>query len=204
MAISLSKLPYDMDALEPHISAETMQYHYDKHHRGYVNKLNKQIEGTPLDKLSLEEIIDSARRTAEIGVLNNALQVWNHTFLWESMSPGGSEKPNGEIAQRIESDFGNLDAFKERFLEAATGLFGSGWVWLVEDHGKLKIISTGNADSPVGTALKPLLVVDVWEHAYYIDYRNNRKKYIQQFLDELINWDFAARNLSTGKKDKAA
>ena len=204
MAIRQPKLPYDMDALEPHISAETMQYHFGKHHTGYVNKLNKQIEGTPLDKLTLEQIIDQARRTAAIDVLNNALQAWNHAFLWESMSAGGSGKPNDEIARRIERDFGDIESFKKKFLSVATGLFGSGWVWLVEDNGKLQIVPTGNADSPVGTHMTPLLVVDVWEHAYYIDYRNDRKKYIQQFLDELINWDFAASNLEGKGETKAA
>ncbi len=204
MAIRQPQLPYDMDALEPHISAETMQYHFGKHHTGYVDKLNKQIEGTPLDKLSLEQIIDQARRTAAIDVLNNALQAWNHAFLWESMSPGGSNKPNGEIAKLIERDFGDIETLKKKFLKVATGLFGSGWVWLVEDNGKLHIVSTGNADSPVGTHVTPLLVVDVWEHAYYIDYRNDRKKYIQQFLDELINWDFAASNLEGKGETKAA
>ena len=195
MKIVQEKLPYDFNALEPYISAETMSYHYDRHHRGYVDKLNKLIEGTALKGLELEDIIDRARATANLDVLNNALQAWNHTFLWHSFSPNGGTVPNGRIAEMIDKDFGGIEAFKKKFREAALGVFGSGWVWLVEDAGMLRILTSGNADSPVMTRLKPLLVLDVWEHAYYIDYRNDRAGYIDTFLDKLINWDFAASNL---------
>lgn len=195
MTIVQEKLPYDLNALEPHISAETMSYHYDRHHRGYVDKLNKLIKGTAFEGLELEDIIDKARETANIDVLNNALQAWNHTFLWNSFSPNGGSEPNGRIAEMIDKDFGSMEAFKKKFREAALGLFGSGWVWLVEDAGMLRIITSGNADSPVKTRLQPILVLDVWEHAYYIDYRNDRARYVDTFLDKLINWDFAATNL---------
>lgn len=204
MPISQAKLPYDYDALEPHISAETMSYHYDKHHRGYVDKLNGLIEGTPYENLALEQIIDRAREAGDTDILNNALQAWNHAFLWNSFSPNSGSKPNGRIARRIESDFGDIDAFRKAFREAALGLFGSGWVWLVDDRGTLRIMTTGNADAPVGTGIRPLLVLDVWEHAYYIDYRNDRGRYVDAFLESLINWDFAAANLGTEPGIRAA
>lgn len=196
MTIKQEKLPYELNALEPHISAETMSYHYDRHHRGYIDKLNKLIKGSVYEGMELEDIIQKARENADIDILNNALQAWNHTFLWNSFSPNGGRTPNGRIAQMVEDDFGDVDAFKDKFREEALGLFGSGWVWLVEDAGNLRIITSGNADSPVGTDLKPLLVLDVWEHAYYIDYRNDRARYIDSFLNKLINWDFAAANLA--------
>lgn len=204
MSIPHPTIPYELDALEPYISTETLAYHFGRHHKGYVDKLNGLIDGTPYDGLALEQIIARARINADLDVLNNALQAWNHAFLWESMSPNGGGKPNGHIKELIEKDFGDFARFKQNFRDTAISLFGAGWVWLVEDHGKLRIITTGNADSPVGTGVNPLLVLDVWEHAYYIDYRNERARYVDGFLDRLINWKTAAANLQTGQNQKAA
>ena len=195
MPVIQSALPYDYKALEPHVSAETLSFHYDKHHRGYVDKLNTAIKNTPYDDLTLEQVIDHARERGDMDVLNNALQTWNHGFLWESMSPNGGRKPEGKIMQLIERDFGTVESFNKEFRDAALRVFGSGWAWLVADMGRLRIITTGNADSPVGTRLTPLLTLDVWEHAYYLDYQNERKRYVDAFLADLINWDFAASNL---------
>ncbi len=200
MAHSLPNLPYDMDALEPHVSAETLSYHYDKHHRGYINNLNKQIEGTSYEGLPLEQVIVNARNKADIDVLNNAAQAWNHDFLWKSMSPNGGSAPDGAMKQLLDGAFKNTDGFKAEFKQAASSLFGSGWTWLVLERGRPKIMITSNADSPVGTQLIPLLVLDVWEHAYYLDYQNERAKYIDTFLDNLVNWDFAAQNLNVSEK----
>lgn len=200
MAHSLPNLPYDMDALEPHVSAETLSYHYDKHHRGYIDKLNKRIEGTAYDGLPLERVIVKARNQADIDVLNNAAQAWNHDFLWKSMTPDGGGSPNGALKQLLDGAFKNTDGFRAEFKRAASSLFGSGWTWLVLERGQPKIMNTSNADSPVGTQIVPLLVLDVWEHAYYLDYQNERAKYIDTFLDKLINWDFAAQNLSISEK----
>jgi Fe-Mn family superoxide dismutase len=172
-----------------------MSYHYDEHHGGYVDKLNALIEGTDYDKLSLEQIIVEARKRAGIDILNNAAQVWNHGFLWKSMSPNGGRKPEGRIKEMIESQYEDFDDFKQQFRKAALGLFGSGWIWLVLDQGKVRIMTTGNADTPVGTNLVPLLTFDVWEHAYYLDYQNVRGKYVDAFLDNLVNWSFAADNV---------
>ncbi len=200
MAFTLPNLPYDMDALEPHVSADTLSYHYDRHHRGYVDKLNKKIEGTPYAELSLEDIIVRARENADIDILNNAAQAWNHDFLWRSMSPNGGKRPEGAMQQLLDGAFKDVDAFKAEFRKKALSLFGSGWTWLVLDGGKPKILNTTNADSPVGTRMTPLLVLDVWEHAYYLDYQNERAKYVDAFLENLINWDFAVRNLTTERK----
>ena len=204
MTIALSPLPYERTALEPHISAETLDYHYDKHHRGYVDKLNDMIVDTPFENLPLEEIVIRARESASFGILNNALQVWNHTFLWESMAPNGGSMPDGRVRELIESNFGDFGTFKQRFKEAALSQFGSGWAWLVLDGPDLRILTTSNADSALGTELTPLLTIDVWEHAYYIDYRNDRARYIDTFLDKLINWQFAASNLQKAEMTKAA
>jgi len=204
MTIMQSTLPYDQNALEPYISAETLSYHYDKHHRGYVDKLNKLIEGTPYAGLSLEDIVIKAREDAAIDILNNALQAWNHAFLWESMSPNGGATPDGRIKELVENSFGDLDTFRKRFRAAALSHFGSGWVWLVLDGPKLRILTTGNADSPIGTRMVPLMTLDVWEHAYYIDYRNERVRYVDTFLDKLVNWKFAAANLRNVETRKAA
>jgi Fe-Mn family superoxide dismutase len=195
MTVLQSNLPYDHDALEPYVSARTLSYHYDKHHRGYVDKLNKLIADTPYAGLPIEGIISKARREAEVGILQNAQQAWNHAFLWESMSPSGEVAPEGRIKEMIEKDFGDLDGFKKQFKAAALSQFGSGWAWLVQDGDNLKILATSNADSPVATRVQPLLTLDVWEHAYYLDYQNERARYVDTFLDKLVNWKFAAANL---------
>jgi len=191
MAFSLPVLPYAQDALAPHISAETLEFHHGKHHNTYVTKLNDLIAGTELADKSLEEIIAAADGIT----FNQAAQVWNHTFYWSSMKPKGGGQPSGALASAIDRDFGSFDAFKEAFSNAAATQFGSGWAWLVEDGGKLAVSKTGNADTPLKHGQKPLLTIDVWEHAYYIDYRNARPKYIETFLNHLVNWDFAASNL---------
>ena len=204
MTIELSPLPYSRSALEPFLSAETLDHHYDKHHRGYVEKLNTLLENTPLADRSLEEIIVAARDGAYIDVLQNAQQVWNHEFLWNSMSPSGERRPSGRIKELIEDSFGDYDRFRAEFRKAAKSLLGSGWIWLVQDQQELRILTTMNADSPVGTHLVPLLTLDVWEHAYYIDHRNARGRYVDTFLDELVNWKFAAANLRDMASLKAA
>jgi Fe-Mn family superoxide dismutase len=192
MSHTLPELPYAMDALAPHISKETLEYHYGKHHNTYVTKLNGLIEGTPHEKASLEEIV----RNSEGGVFNNAAQVWNHTFYWNSMSPDGGGAPAGALAEAIDKSFGSFDKFKEAFTDKATTLFGSGWAWLVQKpDGSLDIVQTGNAGTPITGSDKPLLTCDVWEHAYYIDYRNARPNYLAAWW-ELVNWDFAAKNLA--------
>ncbi len=205
MAITLPPLPYDSKALEPHISANTLSFHHGKHHNAYVTNLNKLIEGTDLAKKSLEEIIkSSAGNSSKAGIFNNSAQVWNHTFYWHSMKPKGGGAPKGELLQKINQDFGSLDKFKEEFKNAATTQFGSGWAWLVLEDGKLKVTKTANADLPMAHNQKALLTIDVWEHAYYLDYQNLRPNYIQVFLDNLVNWDFALENYNQALKAKAA
>ncbi len=192
MAFSLPPLPYDKGALAPHISAETLDFHYGKHHQAYVTNLNKLLEGKPEASKSLEEIILSS----EGGVFNNAAQIWNHTFYWHSMKPNGGGQPTGDLADAIKRDFGSVDEFSKKFSEAATTQFGSGWAWLVLGKDKkLSVTKTGNADLPLKHGEKALLTIDVWEHAYYIDYRNARPKYIETFVKSLVNWDFALENL---------
>ncbi len=190
MAIELPPLPYAKDALAPHISANTLDFHYGKHHQGYVNKTNKAIEGTPNAAKSLEDIILSA----DGGLFNNAAQVWNHTFYWNSMKVGGGGSPSGKLLDAIKRDLGSIDDCKKKFAEAATTQFGSGWAWLVSKDGKLDVMKTLNADLPMKHGAKALLACDVWEHAYYLDYQNARPNYVQAFLDHLVNWDFAASN----------
>lgn len=192
-----ASLPYKADALAPYICEKTILLHYQKHHAGYVNNLNHLIKGTPLAHLSLEELICKTRGKADkIGVFNNAGQVFNHTFYWSSMKPGGGGVPEGLIGQKITADFGSYHAFKNKFAATALSQFGSGWVWLVKDKDKLKIIKTSNAETPVGQGLTPLLVIDVWEHAYYLDYQNKRADYINAYLEHLVNWEFAQSNLA--------
>ncbi|MCU0725234.1 MAG: superoxide dismutase [Fe] [Planctomycetes bacterium] len=191
MPFELPALPYSKDALAPHVSPETIDYHWGKHHAAYVANLNKLIAGTPFEGKSLEEIV----RGSDGGIFNNAAQVWNHTFYWHSMKPQGGGQPTGALAAAIQADLGGYDGFRKAFTEAATTQFGSGWAWLVLDQGKLKVVKTGNADTPLRSGMKPLLTIDVWEHAYYVDFRNARPKYIETFLDKLVNWDFAATNL---------
>ncbi|MEM7156491.1 MAG: superoxide dismutase [Myxococcota bacterium] len=193
MSFELPNLPYAKDALAPHMSAETFDYHHGKHHQAYVNKLNALTEGTPNADKSLEELIKST----DGGLFNQAAQVWNHTFFWNSMKPQGGGAPSGDLAAAIDRDFGSLDGFKEAFTKAAATRFGSGWAWLVKGaDGKLSVTSTASADNPMTDGLTPILTLDVWEHAYYVDYRNARPKFIGAFLDSLVNWDFAAANFS--------
>ncbi len=196
MAITLPALPYAQNALEPVITAHTLSFHYGKHHNAYVTNLNKLIEGTDLANKSLEEIIKAvAGNPDKAGIFNNAAQVWNHTFYWHSMKPQGGGLPNGPIAARINTDFGSFDAFAEAFKTAAATQFGSGWAWLVLDGGKLKVTKTGNADTPLVHGQTPILTIDVWEHAYYLDFQNRRPDYIAEFLGKLVNWEFANKNL---------
>ncbi len=192
MAFELPPLPYEKNALEPHISAETLEYHHGKHHNAYVTKLNGLVEGTDNASKSLEEII----RSSSGGLFNQAAQVWNHTFYWHSLSPNGGGEPTGAAADEINKAFGSFEAFKKEFSEKAAGNFGSGWTWLVKKpDGSLAVVNTDDADTPIKGSDKPLLTIDVWEHAYYIDYRNARPNYIEAFW-KLVNWDFVNENLA--------
>jgi superoxide dismutase, Fe-Mn family len=192
MAFSLPPLPYDKTALAPHISAETLEFHHGKHHQAYVTNLNKLLEGKPEANMSLEEVILSS----DGPVFNNAAQVWNHTFYWSSMKPHGGGQPSGDLADAIKRDFGSLEKLAEEFTNAAVTQFGSGWAWLVLGKDKkLAVTKTANADLPLKHGQKALLTIDVWEHAYYIDYRNARPKYVEVFLKSLVNWDEALKNL---------
>ncbi len=197
MAIELPALPYEKNALEPHITAETLEFHHGKHHNAYVVNLNNLIKGSDLENKGLEEIILAvAGDASKAGVFNNAAQIWNHTFYWNSMKPNGGGKPSGKIAEKIDADLGGYDKFVELFTAAATTQFGSGWAWLVlNKDGKLEVTKTPNADLPMAHGQKALLTIDVWEHAYYIDFRNLRPKYIGTFLESLVNWDFVNANL---------
>lgn len=191
MAFTLPALPYAIDALAPHISRETLEYHYGKHHQAYVNKLNALVANTDYAGQSLEQIMEQANGA----IFNNAAQVWNHTFYWHSMSPTGGGEPSGELATRLCEAFDSIQQFRESFTNTAIAQFGSGWTWLViNGSGKLEIVSTANADNPVTAGKIPLLTCDVWEHAYYIDTRNDRPKYINNFW-ALVNWEFASENL---------
>ncbi|MCL6436686.1 MAG: superoxide dismutase [Leptolyngbyaceae cyanobacterium HOT.MB2.61] len=198
MAFTQPPLPFPMDALEPYgMKAETFEYHYGKHHKAYVDNLNKLTEGKDLANKSLEEVIQISFKDPSLtGIFNNAAQVWNHTFFWSCLKPGGGGTPSGDLADRIAKDFGSFDKFKEEFSNAAATQFGSGWAWLVDDGGKLAVMKTPNAENPMVHGKKALLTLDVWEHAYYIDFRNARPAFIKNFLDNLVNWDFAAENLS--------
>lgn len=194
---SLPPLPYAQDALAPHISANTLSFHYGKHHQTYVTNLNNLVKDTPLAGATLEEVImASANDPAKVGIFNNAAQVWNHTFYWHSMKPNGGGAPKGDLAKKIDADFGGFDKFKDAFKQAGATQFGSGWAWLVLDGGKLKVTKTGNADLPMVHNQKALLTMDVWEHAYYLDYQNRRPDYISTFLDKLVNWEFVEKNLA--------
>ncbi len=191
MQHKLPELPYAMDALAPIISKETLEYHYGKHHQAYVNNLNKLVPATEFEDASLAEIV----KKASGGVFNNAAQIWNHTFYWHSLSPTGGGVPSGELAAALSSAFGSVDDFKTEFSAVAAKTFGSGWTWLVKDgHGKLEVVSTSNAGNPLTANQTPLLTIDVWEHAYYIDYRNARPQYIEAYW-KLVNWDFVVKNL---------
>jgi Fe-Mn family superoxide dismutase len=191
MEHTLPPLPYAMDALAPHISKETFEFHYGKHHQTYVTNLNNLVKGTEFEALDLEAIV----RKSSAGIFNNSAQVWNHTFFWHSMKPGGGGKPTGALAAAIDAKFGSYDGFKDALTKSALGNFGSGWTWLVKKaDGSVDIVNTSNAATPLTTGDKALLTIDVWEHAYYIDYRNARAKFVEAWLTSLVNWDFAAKN----------
>jgi Fe-Mn family superoxide dismutase len=191
MNFEVEALPYAKDALAPAMSEETLNFHYEKHHKGYMTKLKAAIEGTPDAEKSLEDFVKSSSG----GNFNNAAQVWNHTFFWKGMKPNGGGAPSGKVGDLITKSFGSYDGFKEQWIAKASAQFGSGWAWLVLDAGEGKIVTTGNAETPLTTAAKPLITIDVWEHAYYIDHRNDRAAFIKVWLDKLVNWDFANANL---------
>ena len=197
MKFELPPLPYDKSALEPYVSARTLELHYEKHHRGYLTKLEKAVGGKPLAERSLVDVI----RETDGTVFNLAAQVWNHSFYWDSMAPRGGGRPSGALLVALERDFGSFAAFTKHFAEAASGEFGSGWGWLVQGpKGKLRVIATHDAENPLQTNAVPLLTIDVWEHAYYVDYQNERERYVRAFLDHLVNWTFAERNYTRGVK----
>jgi superoxide dismutase, Fe-Mn family len=196
----LPPLPYDMSALEPHITANTLSFHYGKHHQTYVTNLNNLLADSPLASASLEEVImASAGQADKVGIFNNAAQVWNHTFYWHCMKPNGGGEPAGELKSLIDQAFGSYDAFKAEFKQAALTQFGSGWAWLVFEGGVVKIMKTPNADLPMAHGATALLTCDVWEHAYYLDFQNRRADYVDSFLNNLVNWDFAAECLKKAR-----
>ena len=194
---TLPPLPYADSALAPVISANTIGFHYGKHHKTYVDNLNNLVKGTAYEGAALEKVIaDSAGKADQVAIFNNAAQIWNHTFYWNSLKPNGGGKPSGRLAQMIDSDLGGFDSFKKELAATTVSQFGSGWGWLVVEGGKLKIVKTGNAEVPFTKGQKPLLTIDVWEHAYYLDYQNRRADYVNALIDKLLNWDFAADNLA--------
>ena len=196
MAIQLPVLPYAKEALAPLISSNTLEFHYEKHHRAYVDNVNKLTAGTDLANESLETIIRKvAGDASKMGIFNNAAQVWNHSFYWQCMKPNGGGAPTGAIADKIKAAWGSVEKFAEEFKNAGITQFGSGWAWLVSENGQIKITKTSNADTPIAHGLIPLLTVDVWEHAYYLDYQNRRPDYLTAFIEKLINWDFVNANL---------
>lgn len=201
MTFTLPELPYEKTALEPHMSSKTFDFHHEKHHAAYVNNLNNLIKDTDLAAKSLEDIIAlTANDNAKAGIFNNAAQIWNHTFFWHSMKPNGGGKPSGELAAQINADFGSYEAFADAFKTAAATQFGSGWAWLVLNADKkLEIVKTANAETPLTKAATPLLTLDVWEHAYYLDYQNRRPDFIATYLNSLVNWDFATENFNKAK-----
>ena len=201
MAFQLPPLPYDKNALEPHISAKTLEFHHGKHHNAYVTKLNELVKDTPHESQDLETIIKGTFGDAsKSGIFNNAAQVWNHTFFWSCMRSAGGGTPSGDVASAIDASFGSLDKFKEEFKDACVTQFGSGWGWLVIDNGKVAVMKTPNAENPMAHGKTALLTCDVWEHAYYLDYQNRRPDFVEAFMDNLINWDFVAQNLATAKR----
>ena len=200
MAFELPPLPYPKNALEPHTSAQTLDFHHGRHHQTYVTNLNNLVKGSPMENQSLEEIIRATHNdSSKAGIFNNAAQVWNHTFFWSCMKPNGGGAPSGALAQKIDTAFGGLEQFKEQFKQAAVTQFGSGWAWVVASGGKLSITSTPNAGTPLAQGQTAVMTCDVWEHAYYLDYQNRRPDFVQAFLDHLINWDFVAQNLAKAK-----
>ena len=195
MGYSQPVLPYSENALEPHISANTIGFHYGKHHATYVKKYNDMVEGTPHDDQNIEDVIvATVNDPGKAGLFNNGAQAWNHSFYWNCLSPNGGGTPSGQIAEKINADFGSYDAFKEELANAAATQFGSGWAWLALDNGQLKVVKTANAHTPLTNGMYPLLTIDVWEHAYYLDYQNRRPDYVAAVIDELLNWDFASQN----------
>ncbi|NBO29882.1 MAG: superoxide dismutase [Synechococcaceae bacterium WB6_1A_059] len=196
MTIQLPALPYARNALSPHISENTLNYHYGKHHQAYVNNLNNLIKDSELEGKSLEDIIKISYSDKKTAIFNNAAQVWNHSFYWQCIKPSGGGMPSGALAEKINADFGSFESFAEQFKTAGATQFGSGWAWLVLDAGSLKVTKTANADLPLAHGQKALLTMDVWEHAYYLDYQNRRPDYMATFLDKLVNWDFVAANLA--------
>ncbi len=201
MPFTLPELPYPKDALEPHLSARTFEFHYGKHHQAYVTNLNNLIPGTEFENATLEEIVmKTAKDASKVSIFNNAAQVWNHTFYWHCMKPEGGGEPSGALMDKIKEDFGDFGKFKEAFKQAGVTQFGSGWAWLVLDNGKLMVTKTPNAEVPLTDGKTPLLTMDVWEHAYYIDYQNRRPDYAQVFIDKLINWDFVSQNFAAAMK----
>jgi Fe-Mn family superoxide dismutase len=204
--IELPPLPYAKDALAPHISAETLGFHHGKHHKTYVETANKLIKGSEFETLPLEEIIRrSAGKAEHRKIFNNAGQAWNHNFYWQSMAPKGGGKPSGKLAEKIDADFGGFDKFRDLFQQEGAAQFGSGWVWLTLAGGKLKVLPTANADNPLTRGEVPLLVSDVWEHAYYLDYQNRRPDYLAAFMEHVANWEFAERNFAeAGAASRAA
>lgn len=195
-SFNLPPLPYKDDALSPIISANTIGFHYGKHHKGYVDKLNEIAKGTEYESLSLEEVVKRSWKKKNTPIFNNAAQIWNHNFYWNSMRPNGGGKPSGKLLDAINTSFGDFDKFKKTLSETSVAQFGTGWGWLVADKkGKLSVIKTEDAELPVTQGLKPLLTIDVWEHAYYLDYQNKRAAYVDALIDKLLNWEFAAKNL---------
>jgi superoxide dismutase, Fe-Mn family len=200
MAFELPPLPYPKNALEPHMSERTLDFHHGRHHQAYVTNLNNLIKGKPEERESLEDLIRSSYKDqAKAGLFNNAAQVWNHTFFWNSLKPRGGGAPSGALLSAINEAFGSFDKFKEEFKAAAVSQFGSGWAWLVFDKGALKVAKTPNAVNPLAEGGSALLTCDVWEHAYYLDFQNRRPDFVQTFLDHLVNWDFAAQNLAKAR-----
>ncbi|NTV98863.1 MAG: superoxide dismutase [Chlorobiaceae bacterium] len=200
MAYTQPALAYAENALEPHISAKTISFHYGKHHAAYITNYNNLLAGTPLDSLSIEDvIIQSANDPQKVGIFNNGAQAWNHSFYWNCLSPNGGGVPSGPIADKITADFGSFEKFREELKNAAATQFGSGWAWLVLDNGTLKVVKTGNAQTPITSGQVPILTIDVWEHAYYLDYQNRRPDYVATLIDNLLDWDFAAANFAAAR-----
>ena len=202
---TLPPLPWGEQALDPVISARTIGLHYGKHHRTYVNKLNELVAGTKMADMPLEQVIrETAGKPETQKIFNNAAQTWNHTFFWNCLRPGGGGKPTAELASRIDADLGGYDKFRERFAQAAIDCFGSGWAWVAARGGKLEILATSNADNPLTKGAAPVLTIDVWEHAYYVDYENRRPEFVNAVIDKLLNWEFAAQQLAAASQRKAA
>ena len=200
MAYQQPPLPFAENALEPHISEKTIGFHYGKHHAAYVNNFNNLVAGSPLDALTIEEVIGQvAGDPQKAGIFNNAAQAWNHTFYWNCLTPNGGGEPDGELGAKITEDFGSFEKFKEQLKSAAATQFGSGWAWLVLEGNTLKVVKTGNAETPSTSGQKPILTIDVWEHAYYLDYQNRRPDYVATVIESLLNWEFAAGNFAAAK-----